>query len=359
MHLVVRAKSASLVAALMFLQSAPALAQDLDIIAQAMNGQVVTGAVNVDDDPTDPDADMGIHIHTRSFDELFVLTEPGFNAIGSNSGNVPAGTQALPGGANLEWDFLPMKVGGYASTLLYWNGAGTMVNQVAFGPAPTGSYSLALYGFGGAGAAADGSAALIAGHKIEATQGDGFLHVHHPFVLDNDTDINNPTVIAEGIYLVAMRLRIAGLDRSEAFYLLWATPAATPAALTAAEGWLGSRVEQIAPDFQADFDGDLDVDGADFLTWQRGLGMSVAPGVGLQLQGDANQTHSVTAADLVEWRSQAGQTVANFPGAPAAQPAVQAAPEPASLALAAVALAALVGQTRLRARGRAARRRRP
>jgi hypothetical protein len=55
----------------------------------------------------------------------------------------------------------------------------------------------------------------------------------------------------------------------------------------------------------ADFDGDGDVDGRDFLTWQRGFG--ITSGASLT-QGDANGDGAVDAADLEFWSSQYGDT---------------------------------------------------
>jgi hypothetical protein len=78
----------------------------------------------------------------------------------------------------------------------------------------------------------------------------------------------------------------------------------------------------------ADFDGDGDVDGADFLTWQRGLG------AGDQPAGDANGDDVVDGDDLDIWRTQFG------PGA--ATPAAGAVPEPSTWALAALACAACI-----------------
>jgi hypothetical protein len=51
----------------------------------------------------------------------------------------------------------------------------------------------------------------------------------------------------------------------------------------------------------ADFDGDGDVDGADFLSWQSGYG---AAGPNLEGQGDANGDGAIDALDLAAWQSQ-------------------------------------------------------
>jgi hypothetical protein len=53
----------------------------------------------------------------------------------------------------------------------------------------------------------------------------------------------------------------------------------------------------------ADFDGDGDVDGRDFLAWQRGFGITNGA---LPEQGDANGDGAVNAADLEFWQSQYG-----------------------------------------------------
>jgi hypothetical protein len=71
----------------------------------------------------------------------------------------------------------------------------------------------------------------------------------------------------------------------------------------------------------ADFDNDGDVDGSDFLTWQRGLG--TASGA-TNLQGDANGDGAINGADLTVWRGQFG--------APAV-PVAGAVPEPHSFVL--------------------------
>jgi hypothetical protein len=86
----------------------------------------------------------------------------------------------------------------------------------------------------------------------------------------------------------------------------------------------------VAPAEDADFDNDSDVDGNDFLIWQRGLGVGTT-----NATGDANASGTVNAADLAIWKTKFG-----IP----ATAAVGAVPEPGTLGLALLAVgAALAG----------------
>jgi hypothetical protein len=60
----------------------------------------------------------------------------------------------------------------------------------------------------------------------------------------------------------------------------------------------------------ADFDQDGDVDGGDFLAWQRGLGSTGAAAT--LAKGDANGDQIVNAADLAILRSEFGNSTTNF-----------------------------------------------
>lgn len=95
----------------------------------------------------------------------------------------------------------------------------------------------------------------------------------------------------------------------------------------------------------ADFDSDGDADGADFLAWQRGNGLTTGA---TKAQGDANSDGAVNADDLALWKSQFGGGGFAGPGVLArgvvtyVGGAVAAVPEPASIVYMGAALAGAV-----------------
>jgi hypothetical protein len=99
---------------------------------------------------------------------------------------------------------------------------------------------------------------------------------------------------------------------------------------------------------QADFDGDGDADGADFLAWQKGQGITVGA---TKSQGDADGDLDVDADDLAAWKHEfggargAGNLVTGFIQYETTGPATSV-PEPAGVWLAAALLAPLVMQRR-------------
>jgi hypothetical protein len=91
---------------------------------------------------------------------------------------------------------------------------------------------------------------------------------------------------------------------------------------TFTDGSSGVFVSDVAKSSPGDFDGDLDVDGADFLVWQRGSGNL---GGGHPGNGDANYDGNVNGADLDVWKTK-------FAVAPATS-ATANVPEPGATAL--------------------------
>jgi hypothetical protein len=90
----------------------------------------------------------------------------------------------------------------------------------------------------------------------------------------------------------------------------------------------------VAPTLQGDFDGDNDVDGADFLLWQRQLG---GPG-----SADDSGNGVVDAADLALWKANYGPN----PATPAADANAAAVPEPASALIACGVLGLIASRRR-------------
>ena len=84
----------------------------------------------------------------------------------------------------------------------------------------------------------------------------------------------------------------------------------------------------------ADFNGDNDVDGFDFLTWQRNLGSGTLP-----VQGDAQHDGDVDGPDFKVWEQQFGSPPPLF--------AAAAVPEPSAACLLSLALYSFVGIARL------------
>ena len=310
-----------------------ASAQEFDVLVQVVDGRLATGSADVFSD----EWSLGRRVYSYEFDSDYAVTDPGFNTLIAASPSMPAGASALPGNSPLGWDFLPMKIDGALSNLFYWDGAGSSEQDIDFGELPGPDYRFELYGRTQA-AGVDGSPVVVPGDVINITGSNGSLHTHRSFYLDSG-NLNTVTTPADGIYLASMRLTMPGLDSSQPIYFVFGTPGSTFAALQAAETWVTTRVDDLAPDFDADFNDDFVVDGADFLIWQRNLGATNA----LLAAGDADRDGIVGAGDLAVWQEEFGLSPESFPGAISAPPAIVVAhpiPEPNAWLLAIIAMAA-------------------
>ena len=87
----------------------------------------------------------------------------------------------------------------------------------------------------------------------------------------------------------------------------------------------------------ADFDGDGDVDGRDFLIWQRGFGLADQEDNSL---GDADGSGTVDAGDLAVWQTQYGNSSELLS-------ASVAVPEPSALVLAGIVVGLLSAKRRV------------
>jgi hypothetical protein len=264
------------------------------ILVQTIDGQLVTG-INDDESGTQQ---IGVRAFTSQFPSTFAWSNPGFHSLS----NAPAGTSPLPESTNLDWDFLPMTEGGLNSNLLYWDGSGSTPDDVEFGPAPGPNYTITLFGRNNEAAAADGTSIMIPGKTIDRTlTGSGLrLHAHRYFFLD-DGDGSTSTDPADGIYLIAMQLRMEGFRVSDPFYLAWGTLGASPDALeSAALRWIEENVDSLIMPADVDNDGDVDFDDIDEFV----LGLTdpslyaSAFGVPATLKGDIDNDGDVDFDDI-------------------------------------------------------------
>jgi len=298
--------------------------QHSDVLLQNLNSRLTSGSASFETNSWS----LGQQVYEGELDSIFTTTEPGWNALAAGSPDMPAGATALPANTNLEWDFLPMKIDGTLANLFYWDGTGS----VAFGNLPTAGYALSLQAMSGNFISVSGTPDLVAGETIATTDSSGGIHQHRFWFLD-DGDANPATDPAEGLYLAALRTRIEGLDRSNPMFFLFGTPNSDHEAIESAEEWVDQQVDLLTPDFSADFDSDLEVDGHDFLTLQQHLGTTGSNA--LQQLGDADYNNTIDQADLAIWSQQLGSSPHTFPGAfsPPSPAQVATIPEPSTILL--------------------------
>lgn len=203
-----RAKRCAIVAiAIAF--AAPARAQHVDVLFYELDGRVATGAT-----------DFGPPFELRADERVFpvkldlatgggVALSPGFTA----DANPPAGAP-LPPLAPIPFFAEPVaQLGG--RTLSYWNGTG----DVAFEPTPNGERirikETGCFVCGTAFIASE--SADLPTFPLGTTGANGGLHYHPEFALRSGAG----SIVAPpaGIYLLALRAEIDGLEPSEPFFI--------------------------------------------------------------------------------------------------------------------------------------------
>jgi hypothetical protein len=252
---------------------------------------------------------------------------PSFLSLAS----APVGTQPLPTNTNINWDFLPMTVNGYTSNLLYWDGQGA----VSFGPVPilSGATDVTM----GVYNTTDETQALVSdtpdmieGALLGVTNNSGTglrLHRHNYFLLD-DGDGEAPTIVAEGVYLLALQLDMPGYGISKPIFVVPGTyglVSTSLSTLNTAVAWVEENAAMLIRDGDYNFDGNIDV--ADQMTWAQQYGATGPWPINGDF-ADGNRDAIVNAADYVIRRKFQG-------GGPGGSPASTSTtvPEPSVVAL--------------------------
>ncbi|MEQ8847342.1 dockerin type I repeat-containing protein [Botrimarina sp.] len=293
------------------------LADGQGVLLQQQHGRLVVGY--------DDDTPGGQAIGARAFGELLpsngLSQDPSFLSLTSP----PAGSESLPVGVDVYWDFLPMTVGGVTSNLLHWDGKG----EVGFTPAA--SAALTLYDPNFLAAAVDGAGAAVPGRRIGTTTASALsLHAHRYWELVGA----GGAPPAPGVYTASLRLRAEGLAPSPPIYVAFATFGTPSAALNdAAVPWLAAEADSLLLRGDFDFDGAVGPD--DYALWAAQYGELAPQPVDLG-EADGNGDGRINAADYTVWRD-------------AIEPATLAIPEPCAATLVALSL---VGRQARRIRSR-------
>jgi hypothetical protein len=319
----------------------------LDVLTLQENGRLVTGeSVCNDAGCTTQQTVLGERVFFNEFPATFFVTKPGFASPGTGSAAIPDGTQALPATTDLSWDFLPFTIDGVGSNLFYWQvpdipGPDLSPADVAFGALPGANYSLSLYDQANHAHSVDGTDSFVPGGSIGKTDDLGHIHQHRTFYLVD----HNGGSPQDGIYLLAIHMRVAGLSNSLPVFVLFGTENTPYEALdNASVPWVEDQL-----DLPGDYNGDGVVNAADYTVWRDTFGLE---GPAEPADGDGDST--VDAGDYDVWKQYFGtaadlQIPFQSAGSGAVLPSAPV-PEPATLTAALVAAIAWSAATIWRSR---------
>ncbi|MEM8865193.1 MAG: hypothetical protein AAGF31_06550 [Planctomycetota bacterium] len=296
-------------------------AQDPDIGFFQEDGQVVIGLA----DFISREVNFPQTVFTRnflSFPGEFFTEDPGFFALGAGSPSIPAGLTAVPGGADVSFNFLPMTIGQSQSNLLHWDGQASgggaaTVADVDFAPSVDMQFGVNIAG--GGLATVTGDDAVVPGVTIGTTSSSGALHIHG--ILNVLSLIGgSPT---SGVYTVALEFHVDGLLPSDPVLLAIRSPGLDASTEVAAGSWLNDNYDALFTD-PGDFNGDGMVDAVDYTVWRDGY-----------------STGDFDIGDYTLWKTNFGATGGAGAIASAPLATVGFVPEPATATL--LALLGLAG----------------
>ncbi|MDC0935493.1 hypothetical protein OAS39_04330 [Pirellulales bacterium] len=273
---------------------AAAHGEPIDVLVNSVTGRLFVVEVF---DPPELTLEPGIEISAEV---------PGFGVLHASNGLAPGTTLQL----------------NVAQGLLYWDGAGLVAAAdivLVDNPALTTTYQVA--------AASDPQS----GMTWATYPGGDEWDAHGLYSLA-------PLTAEAGVYGLALQIASPSYLATKPFLLpLIYDPAGqwSAAELDAGIELLRGEVEVPA---SADFDGDGDIDGGDFLGWQRGLG--AATKTTIAADGDADLDSDVDRYDLGFWQEQFGAS------AQLATSHGQTIPEPSTASLALLSLAFVLLQSR-------------
>lgn len=184
------------------------------LLAVDPGGKLVTGGYSFDEGEVE---NVNTRVYEAEFEQvpstnIWTTDEPGFNAVSSSVGGLPAGYSTLPGSTAVSFTGKAFDIGGTTANLWHWDGIGAVnfapvssPTELEISKAPSAVFSSIL----------NGSASDVAGFTIETTNSEGFLHKHVDFTISN-TDASSP---ADGFYLWSLTISAGALESDPIYFV--------------------------------------------------------------------------------------------------------------------------------------------
>lgn len=188
-------------------------AAHVDMLFMQEGGRVVTGEYDFDALA----GSIGARVYESEMPPGQIIDEPGWNAV-SDTAQIgsPPGVAPLSGSTALSFDILLDP--NLGRNLSFWDGVG----PVSFGAAPDSEVLTVSKQIGPMTfltATADGGASGVPGFDVDATDPGGYLHKHLDFLLLGD--LANSDIPTDGIYLLTLTAKQAGLQNSLPFWIVF------------------------------------------------------------------------------------------------------------------------------------------
>jgi hypothetical protein len=182
----------------------PRATADTDMFLTNIGSRVTIGGIDDEDPVPDLSTQVFLGVMTPNFPPPpfvdYGHNDPGFFAqLSTADPNYPAGAAALPANADVTVNFPSFAVGGQMDKLFYWDGSGAVNFQPITSVQP--GYAIGIFG----------------DNPIGQTDVNGMIHNHPTWSLDN----GGAGTPADGVYLSAPTVSVAGIDDSKNFFIVW------------------------------------------------------------------------------------------------------------------------------------------
>ena len=314
----------------LMLPASVCLAQHRDVLVQVVDGKLVTGAADYDNNTWL----LGENVFRRQLLSNFRGNDPGFTGLATGNSLLEPGVAGIPPNTDLFFDIVPSTIVVERANFWYWNGVdgdqnGFTIDDVDFGFSPE-SITREIFDDDFDLHVADGSDTIVPDVLVQTAFSTGGIH-SHLLLQVNDGDGNSGTTPPEGIFMTSMVLRADGYEDSEPFFFVHRTSGLTNDPRDVAADWVRLNYEKLirlpgdynndgqyttadidllvtaiaAADNDPfyDLDGDSATDTVDLTLWREIAGSVNNASGAPYLLGDANLDGTVDGQDFLAWNN--------------------------------------------------------